>query len=91
MRRGADDMSTHRACLAAHLQHDAAAYVAGWLRTQGKAESIIQAVKASGQGIRIPGETSSRVAEERRAAGKMPIPVGIWESICKTAEEGLPK
>ena len=28
MRRGADDMSTHRACLAAHLQHDAAAYVA---------------------------------------------------------------
>jgi LDH2 family malate/lactate/ureidoglycolate dehydrogenase len=56
-----------------------------------KAASIIATVKASGQGIRIPGEKSSHTAEARKAAGTMPIPTQIWESICKTAEEGLPK
>jgi len=58
---------------------------------ESKAASIIETVKASGPGIRIPGEKSSLTAEARRAAGEMPIPTGIWESICKTAEEGLPK
>ena len=53
--------------------------------------SVIQAVKASGQSIRLPGEGSSKVAAERQAAGTMPIPTKIWESICKTAKEGLPK
>jgi LDH2 family malate/lactate/ureidoglycolate dehydrogenase len=55
-----------------------------------KAASILEAVKASGSHIRIPGERSTRTAAERRMAGVMPIPVNIWESICRTAEHGLP-
>ena len=57
----------------------------------GKAASILAAVKASGAGIRIPGENSAKTAEARRAADSMPIPARIWESICSTAENGLPK
>jgi LDH2 family malate/lactate/ureidoglycolate dehydrogenase len=57
----------------------------------GKAASIIAVVKASGDGIRIPGERSAKTAEERKAAGVMPIPEKIWESILHTAEHGLPK
>ena len=34
----------------------------------GKAASILAAVKASGAGIRIPGENSNKVARERQAA-----------------------
>ena len=37
------------------------------------------------------GEKSATTALEREAKGEMPIPTQIWESICKTAEEGLPK
>ena len=58
---------------------------------ESKAASILAAVKASGAGIRIPGENSIKVAQERQAAGTMPIPKAIWESICNTAENGLPK
>jgi LDH2 family malate/lactate/ureidoglycolate dehydrogenase len=56
-----------------------------------KAASVLQTVKASGANIRIPGESSSRIAAERTAKGSLPISKAIWESICKTAEEGLPK
>lgn len=56
-----------------------------------KAASIITAVKASGAGIRIPGENSALTAIERKAAGELPIPSEIWDSICKTAEGGLVK
>lgn len=55
-----------------------------------KAASVIQAVKASGDAVRIPGERSARTAAERRAAGVMPVPEKIWESIVHTAEHGLP-
>jgi LDH2 family malate/lactate/ureidoglycolate dehydrogenase len=58
---------------------------------EGKAASVIAAVKASGDTIRIPGERSAKTAEERKAAGVMPIPEKIWESIVYTAEHGLPK
>ena len=58
---------------------------------ESKAASILAAVKASGAGIRIPGENSIKVARERQAAGTMPIPKAIWDSICNTAENGLPK
>lgn len=58
---------------------------------EGKAASVMDTVKSSGPGIRLPGENSSKIAVERAAAGTMPIPKQIWESICKTAEEGLPK
>jgi LDH2 family malate/lactate/ureidoglycolate dehydrogenase len=54
-----------------------------------KAASILTAVKESGEGVRIPGERSSRTAQERRQAGIMPIPVKIWDSIQHTAEYGL--
>jgi hydroxycarboxylate dehydrogenase B len=56
-----------------------------------KAASIIAAVKASGPDglIRIPGERSARTAQERLAAGTMPIPIKIWESILHTAQHGL--
>mmetsp|Transcript_36512 Transcript_36512/g.100756 ORF Transcript_36512/g.100756 Transcript_36512/m.100756 type:complete len:100 (+) Transcript_36512:584-883(+) len=55
-----------------------------------KAASVLQAVKASGPNIRIPGEKSALTATEREASGEMPIPKEIWDSICKTAAEGLP-
>jgi LDH2 family malate/lactate/ureidoglycolate dehydrogenase len=58
---------------------------------EGKAASVLATVKASGSSIRLPGESSARIAAERGAAGQMPIAKAIWESICKTAEEGLPK
>jgi len=50
-----------------------------------KAAAVMGAVKASGPGIRLPGEASSRIAESRRAAGTMPIPDQIWASIQRTA------
>jgi LDH2 family malate/lactate/ureidoglycolate dehydrogenase len=56
-----------------------------------KASSIIEAVKASGPGIRVPGERSARTAAERLSAGTLPIPIAIWESILHTAEHGLSK
>ena len=58
---------------------------------EGKAASVLETVKASGVGIRLPGENSTKIAMERTAAGTMPIPKKIWESICDTAENGLPK
>jgi LDH2 family malate/lactate/ureidoglycolate dehydrogenase len=58
---------------------------------EGKAASILAAVKASGGNIRIPGENSAKTAAARQAEGTMPIPAAIWESICNTAEHGLPK
>ena len=58
---------------------------------EAKVTSILEAVKASGDNIRIPGERSAQTAAERRAAGVMPIPTKIWESILRTAQEGLPK
>ena len=92
---------------------------------EGKAASILAAVKASGGNIRIPGENSAKTAAARQAEGTMPIPAAstprlgdsnprtsrsicrqesrqpllltradvgtVWESICNTAEHGLPK
>ena len=52
---------------------------------ESKAASIVATVKASGEGIRIPGERSAATAQERTEAGCMPIPEKIWESICNTA------
>jgi LDH2 family malate/lactate/ureidoglycolate dehydrogenase len=54
-----------------------------------KAASILATVKASGTNIRLPGERSVQTARERRAAGVMPIPERIWQSILHTAEHGL--
>lgn len=56
-----------------------------------KSAAVIEAVKASGDNVRIPGERSMKTAQERRKAGVMPIPRKIWESICHTAEHGLSK
>jgi LDH2 family malate/lactate/ureidoglycolate dehydrogenase len=54
---------------------------------------VLAAVKASGaEGkIRLPGESSARIAAERASAGTLPLPAKIWETICHTAEHGLPK
>ena len=56
---------------------------------ESKAASVIDTVRASGSSIRIPGERSAITAEERLAAGTMPIPEKIWESICHTSKHGL--
>lgn len=62
---------------------------------ESRAASVIATVKASSGSkdhlIRIPGERSAQTAQERKAAGVMPIPQAIWQSICETAEKGLPK
>ena len=58
---------------------------------EAKAESIITTVKASTPGMRIPGEVEAKIAADRTAAGAMPVPVKIWESICQTAKSGLAK
>lgn len=57
---------------------------------EGKSASVLAAVKASGANVRIPGERSAKMAAERAAADALPIPKRIWDSICKTAQEGLP-
>lgn len=54
-----------------------------------KAASVLSTVKASGPNIRLPGESSARNAQQRRSAGKMPIPVNIWSVIEQTAKDGL--
>lgn len=54
-----------------------------------RATSILETIKASGDDIRIPGERSAKIAAERTAAGVMPIPEKIWESICHTAKHGI--
>mmetsp|Transcript_54000 Transcript_54000/g.64966 ORF Transcript_54000/g.64966 Transcript_54000/m.64966 type:complete len:257 (-) Transcript_54000:33-803(-) len=56
-----------------------------------KSASVIDAVRASGDSIRIPGERSAKIAAERMKKGTLPIPEKIWESIVNTAENGLPK
>lgn len=50
-----------------------------------KAASVIETIKQSGPDIRIPGERSSQTALERKAAGVLPIPTRIWDSIVQTA------
>lgn len=55
-----------------------------------RAASILQAVKASGPGIRLPGEASTRIAEERERAGMLQVPTKVWEAITATAQHGLP-
>jgi LDH2 family malate/lactate/ureidoglycolate dehydrogenase len=55
-----------------------------------KSKSILDTVKASGSNIRIPGERSSQIAKSRMETGVLPIPQKIWDSICKTAKDGLP-
>lgn len=54
-----------------------------------KSASILRAVQASGEHVRIPGERSARTAQERLAAGVLPIPKTIWDSILRTAKQGL--
>jgi LDH2 family malate/lactate/ureidoglycolate dehydrogenase len=56
---------------------------------EDKVGSVLDAVRSSGVGIRIPGERSAQTASERLAAGEMPIPTKIWESILHTAQHGL--
>lgn len=58
---------------------------------ESKVSSVLAAVQASGDNIRIPGERSTRTAAERLETGILPIPARIWESILQTAEHGLPK
>lgn len=55
-----------------------------------KASSVIKAVKASGEGIRIPGERSAATAAMRLQEGQIPIPESVWKSIVRTSKEGLP-
>lgn len=55
-----------------------------------KATSVIEAVKASGNCIRIPGERSADTTAKRLQQGQMPIPENVWKSIVKTSQEGLP-
>jgi len=55
-----------------------------------KAASICTTVKGSGDGVRLPGESSAKIKEERVSKGELPIPKKIWDMIQKTGEEGLP-
>lgn len=52
-----------------------------------KANSVIEAVKRSGDGVRIPGERSAQTALQRKETGTLPIPSRIWGSIVKTASK----
>lgn len=58
---------------------------------ESKAAMVLEAVQASGSNIRLPGQSSAKTAAERAAAGTLPIPKNIWDSICKTADEGFGK
>jgi LDH2 family malate/lactate/ureidoglycolate dehydrogenase len=52
-----------------------------------KAASVIEAVKHSGDGIRIPREGSAKTAQERMEKGVLPIPEKVWQSIVATASQ----
>lgn len=54
-----------------------------------KVTSILDTVRSSGVGVRIPGERSTQTSIDRQVAGQMPIPTKIWESIVRTAQYGL--
>jgi LDH2 family malate/lactate/ureidoglycolate dehydrogenase len=58
-----------------------------------RSASILDTVRASAANenspIRIPGERSSQIANERLKAGVIPVPEAIWKSILRTAEHGL--
>ena len=56
---------------------------------EAKTASILAAVQASGSNVRIPGERSVQTAQERQAAGVLPIPKSIWDSIVHTAHHGF--
>jgi LDH2 family malate/lactate/ureidoglycolate dehydrogenase len=58
---------------------------------EDRAASVLKAVKASGPGIRLPGESSARTTKARVEAGTLPIPAKIWEAITATAKDGLAK
>ncbi len=58
---------------------------------EAKAESIISTVKNSAPNMRIPGEFEAQIAADNLAAGTLPVPKQIWESICQTAKSGLAK
>mmetsp|Transcript_137171 Transcript_137171/g.273690 ORF Transcript_137171/g.273690 Transcript_137171/m.273690 type:complete len:337 (+) Transcript_137171:90-1100(+) len=55
-----------------------------------KAASICGTVKASGDNVRLPGESSSSIQKQRISEGELPVPKKIWDMIQKTAAEGLP-
>lgn len=58
-----------------------------------KAQSVMNAVKDSAPAgkIRLPGESSARIAAKRTSTGTLPIAKKIWDTICHTAEHGLQK
>ena len=39
--------------------------------------------------VRLPGESSAKIAAERTAVGKVPVPKKVWEMILKTGTDGL--
>lgn len=52
---------------------------------EAKASSICEAVKASGDGVRLPGENCAKIGAERTAAGVLPVAEKVWASISETA------
>jgi len=54
-----------------------------------KASSVCNTVKASADGIRLPGESSSKIAAERTAANKLPVTKKVWDMIKKVGVDGL--
>ena len=55
-----------------------------------RASSIIKTVAESHpDGVRIPGSSSNAIRAANETTGKLSVNKNVWESICKTAEEGL--
>ena len=46
-------------------------------------------MKAAGEGVRLPGESSANTRAKNEEKGSLPIPAKIWAMIQQTAEKGL--
>ena len=52
----------------------------------GRAAAIIKAIATSHPaGVRLPGDSSGAIKAQRQAAGQVPVPKKVWDSITATA------
>jgi LDH2 family malate/lactate/ureidoglycolate dehydrogenase len=51
-----------------------------------KVESVLATVRASGEGIRLPGDKSGAIAATNTETGTLPLTNSLWESLQKNSK-----
>ena len=58
---------------------------------EARAAAIIKTIAESHpDGVRLPGDSSNKIAATNAAAGTIPVPKKIWDVICETAAKAAP-